>query len=96
MPSDMQLETYFQDSDETSRAKRLFQKFHDKIYLNDSVSNDNALLLSMYMACNAEKASEIVPQRSQELFALMGRSKEQHHAYVRRCDINGTIEKVHT
>jgi dihydrofolate reductase len=93
MPPEKEFTKYFQDTDEAKRARRFFQLFHEKIYLDDNISNDNALLLSVYMACNAEQATEVTSSRSLTIFQMIGRPKDQFHVYVNRLLKQGMLEK---
>jgi hypothetical protein len=93
MPPDKWFAKYFQNTHEAKRARRFFQLFHEKIYLDDSVSHDNALLLSVYMACNFEETTEVEARRALSVFQMLGRPKDQFHVYVNRLLKQDMLEK---
>lgn len=84
MPPEKGFVRYFQNADEAKRARRFFQLFHEKIYVDDSISHDNALLLSVYMACNAEETTEVATRTALSIFQMLGRPKDQFYVYVKR------------
>lgn len=93
MSPEKEFAKYFQNTDEAKRARRFFQLFHDKTYLDDIISHDNALLLSVYMACNAEQTTEVTSGRSLSIFQMIGRPENQFYVYVRRLLKQGRLEK---
>ncbi len=72
---------YFTEN-ELALAKRLFNPFYDKIYLIEDVSNEDAVLLSVYMACNKKESSSIEYDDAKEVYLKFGRRKDYFKRYL--------------
>ncbi len=71
----MKLTDYF-PKEEAENAGCLIHEFHDRLLLDDKLSDKTALLLSLYMCSNENKKSEIEYGKVKDLFVLLGRKED--------------------
>jgi hypothetical protein len=70
----LKLADYF-PKEEVENAKYLIHEFQDKLLIDDKPSDKNALLISLYMCCNAERLSEIPYDEVKKAFVALGRKE---------------------
>ncbi len=75
----MNLNDYF-PKEEVEDAKYIIHEFHDKLLLDNKISDKTALLLSLYMSSNKNKQSEIPYDEVRKLFVAMGRKEDPNFA----------------
>ena len=85
------LSEYF-PKEEIGLARRLFNPFYGTLFLDKQIDNADAVLLSIYMACNYKKNSIIDRDDAREVYLKFGRRKDYFGIYLRRIISNGLVE----
>lgn len=83
----------FFTQDELGLARRLFNPFYDKLYLSDKVSYIDAVLLSIYMACNLTGSSTIKYNDAKEIYLKFGRKENYFKIYLHRAVYSEFVER---
>lgn len=86
------LSQYFSE-DELMFAKRLFNPFYNKIYLIGQVGHEDAVLLSVYMACNRKQSSTVDYEEAREVYMKFGRRKDYFKVYLSRAVKDEFVER---
>lgn len=89
----MNLEEFF-PSEEVEKAKRIFAKFYDKLFLNSKIKEPDTLLLCIYMLCNKNKTSKCKYNETKELFVSLGRKEENFRKVVYSLSQKRWIKKI--
>lgn len=85
------LSEYF-PKEEIWLARRLFNPFYDKLFLDKQVDYADAVLLSIYMTCNRNKRSTVGYDDAKEIYLKLGRRKDYFRIYLRKIITNGFVE----
>lgn len=73
----LSLSDYF-SSEEVSLAKRIFVPFYDKLFLTEAVNYKDAVLLSIYMACNLKRSSSVEREEAKAIYQIFGRKNADY------------------
>lgn len=69
----MDINNYF-NSEEVTKVQKIMKSFHDRLLLDKKIGNPEAVLISVYMACNEQKKSKVSEDSVKQIFISLGRT----------------------